>query len=128
MNYLKVEGYVPKLDTDGDIAFKVSGTSHYIRIYDGNDNGFCYLELFCLYNKENATLDRVAYTANNTNQSYKQVRVSYSQVDGTEGEFKILFETPSFISTGEEFNKLLPEYLECIDSASDHFFEIYDFE
>lgn len=39
IEYLREEGYVPKLDEDGDIVFKCEGRTYYV-ILDGNDEQF----------------------------------------------------------------------------------------
>lgn len=39
MEYLREEGYLPKLDEDGDIVFKCEGRTYYV-ILDGSDEQF----------------------------------------------------------------------------------------
>jgi hypothetical protein len=39
LEYLREEGYLPKLDEDGDIVFKCEGRTYYV-ILDGNDEQF----------------------------------------------------------------------------------------
>jgi hypothetical protein len=124
MEFLRVEGYVPSLDTDGDIAVKVAGTSHYIRIYDRLDSGLCYLELYCIYTVENTTLAEIAWAANEVNQTYRAVRVSYSPQEGVEGEYRAMFETPCYVADGSEFNRLFGDYIGGIDSSSDRLYAL----
>lgn len=45
MSFLQEEGYVPELETDGDIMFKKEGTKYYIEI-DKRDESPMYLKLF----------------------------------------------------------------------------------
>lgn len=122
MDYLKVEGYVPYLDEDKDVVFKAEGTSYYIHIYEATDTDFRYLELVCLFDVLDETLADVAAAANDININFKQVRVSYTEDE--EGGFTARFDTPAYITDPDEFNRLISEYIICIDEGSDRFFEI----
>lgn len=124
IDYLKVEGYLPTIDNDGDIALKASGNQYYIRIYDGLDSGFCYMELYSLYDVDGKEIEEVAAAINDTSRGFKMVRTSYYPDEEIDGKFKIIFETPCYVADGEQFNRLFAEYVDCIDEASDSFFEI----
>lgn len=122
--FLKVEGYVPDIDEDGDIHLKASGTNYYIRVYDALDSGFCYVELYCIYTVDDATLEKVAAAVNATIPVFKMVRASYSKDDEAEGRFRVLFETPCYVADADSFNRLFVEYVDCIDESSDRFYAI----
>ncbi len=122
MHHLKTEGYLPEEDDDGDISFKSSGDVHYIRIYDSDEGGFRYVELYCIYTAEDTTLERVARAVNATNGRVQYARVYYMTSEDEPGKFRILFETPCYITTADEFNGRLREFLKCIDVSSDRFY------
>jgi len=75
MEHLRQEGYVPSVDGDGDIQFKVSGDTYFI-IVDEND-----LQFFQVYMgfKMETIPPEIALTAvNYSNRSSKVVKVAFS--------------------------------------------------
>lgn len=124
MDFMKAEGYLPQEDADGDIGFKSSGDQHYVRVYDGDNGGFTYVELFCIYTTNDTTVDAVARAVNTVNGGYQMVRSTYVEVEDTPGKFRVLFETPCYITGADEFNSRLREFLSCIDGGSDRFYEV----
>jgi len=75
MEYLRHEGYVPSVDGDGDIQFKVAGDTYFI-IVDEND-----LQFFQVYMgfKMETILPEIALNAvNYSNRSSKVVKVAFS--------------------------------------------------
>lgn len=124
MEHLKAEGYLPEEDSDGDIKFKSSGDVHYVRVYDGDQGGFRYVELYCIYTAGETTTDRVARAVNTVNSTYQMVRTSYGETESEPGKFRVVFETPCYITSADEFNGRLREFLKCIDGGSDRFYEV----
>ena len=129
--YIENAGYSTRLE-DGDLYFEVSGTEYFVDFYDKDSEGWHYLELVCIYNVNDSQFDHVAAAANDVNQGYKQVRVSFefeqegaffAETPGF-GSFAVRFDTPAYVQSAEEFTKLLfTKYVDCIDQGSESFFE-----
>ena len=74
MDYLRFEGFMPEIDSDGDIRFKKEGTVFFVRI-DPNETSPMYVVLFSLYNKpSNYSIDVVKLASAELN-LYKGVKV-----------------------------------------------------
>lgn len=48
VQFLKTEGYMPEIDSDGDIKFKSEGSSYYV-IFDANETSPMYISLASVY-------------------------------------------------------------------------------
>ena len=120
-DHVKTEGYVPKIDDEGDITFKVSGTGYWIKVYDSDSDGYYYIEMACQYRVKDTTLPEVQYAVNETNGGYKLAKVFYIQREG--GEFSVRFEMSCFVTESAEFIKYFYRYLSCVASADSGFFE-----
>ena len=48
VSFLKTEGYMPEIDSDGDIKFKSEGSTYYV-IIDANESSPFYLSLVSIY-------------------------------------------------------------------------------
>jgi len=75
MEYLKQEGYLPSIDNDGDIQFKVSGNSYFI-IVDENDLQF--FQVYMGFKLDNVSVENALSAANYSNRSSKVVKVAFS--------------------------------------------------
>ena len=73
MNYLKVEGFMPEIDSDGDIRFKKEGTVFFVRV-DPDENSPMYVALFSLYNKPSNYSSDVVKLASAELNFYKGVK------------------------------------------------------
>lgn len=74
MSYLKSEGYMPEIDSDGDIKFKSQGDTFFVRI-DPNETSPMYVVLFSLYNKPSNYNIEVVKLATAELNFYKGVKV-----------------------------------------------------
>lgn len=73
-NFLKEEGFMPELDSDGDIKFKSEGGNYYINISKTNENPM-YVVLYAPFNcPENYTMETVFQATKQLN-FYKGVKV-----------------------------------------------------
>lgn len=79
ISYVKMEGYLPKLDSDGDIAFKHDGDSYWVQVssYDG---GY-YVTLMTMTSVEGHSITKVRKVMDDTVRGLKFVRM-YSSSDG----------------------------------------------
>jgi len=75
MEYLRQEGYMPSVDCDGDIHFKVSGNSYFI-IIDENDLQF--FQVYMGFKMETVSTENILAAANYSNRSSKVVKVTFS--------------------------------------------------
>jgi len=150
MEYLRNEGYVPTIDSDGDIAFKVTGSQFYIKFYDGERDKPVYLEFYALYRAGEGTSEcAVAAAVNHINTYYKMVRASYAEVEQPGGQsdesgeqsdgqsdesgeqagesggpnLRLCFETTCYTYDGSEFNRFVSTYVNCVEGGANAFFE-----
>lgn len=74
-NFLKEEGFVPEIDSDGDIKFKADGDIFYISIYKNNENPM-YVVLYKPFNyPKDYSVETVIMATKQLN-LYKGVKVS----------------------------------------------------
>ncbi|MCL2196875.1 MAG: YbjN domain-containing protein [Treponema sp.] len=79
VEYLRNEGYLPSVDPDGDIKFKVGGDNYYI-IVDENDLQF--FQIYMGFSLGAVTPEDALNAANLSNRRSKVVKVALSS-DGT---------------------------------------------
>jgi hypothetical protein len=75
MEYLRQEGYVPSVDGDGDVQFKVSGDTYFI-IVDENDLQF--FQVYMGFKMETISPEITLAAVNYSNRSSKVVKVAFS--------------------------------------------------
>jgi len=75
IDYLRQEGYVPAVDADGDIQFKVSGENYFI-IIDENDLQF--FQIYMGFSLGSTPLEDAMNAANYSNRHSKVAKVSIS--------------------------------------------------
>jgi len=75
MEHLRQEGYVPSIDTDGDILFKVSGDNFFI-IIDENDLQFFHI--YTGFSLGSVSAENALIAANYSNRRSKAAKVAIS--------------------------------------------------
>ena len=75
MDYLRQEGYVPSIDTDGDIQFKVAGDTYYIIV---DDRDLQFFQVYTGFKMDTVSQDAALSAANSSNRSSKVVKVAFS--------------------------------------------------
>ncbi|MCL2213605.1 MAG: hypothetical protein FWC06_00200 [Treponema sp.] len=75
MEHLRLEGYVPLIDIDGDIQFKVSGDNFFI-IVDENDLQF--FQIYTGFSIGSASAENALTAANYSNRRSKVAKVAVS--------------------------------------------------
>jgi hypothetical protein len=75
IDYLRQEGYLPSIDADGDILFKVSGNSYFI-IVDENDLQF--FQIYMGFSLGAVSTEDALNAANYSNRRSKVAKVSIS--------------------------------------------------
>lgn len=109
-NYLAEEGFVPKIDDDGDVAFKCEGRTYAILI-DKDDDTFFHLALPCFWSIENeaerAQVEQAALFAT----SRTKVAKVYPTKDNTVAAVEL------FCSPPEAFKTVFPRAMRALQSC-----------
>ncbi len=79
ISFVKAEGYMPKLDSDGDIAFKHDGDSYWVQA-SSYDDGY-YITVMTMTSVEGRNITTIRRAMDETARSLKFVRL-YSSPDG----------------------------------------------
>jgi hypothetical protein len=113
MDYLREEGYMPSIDEDGDILFKVAGDSYYI-IIDEDDLQF--FQIYMGLNLGSIPLQSALNAANYSNRRSKVAKV-YISTDGKRATIKIEL----LVNKPEDFKPLFSRGINLIRNAEDNF-------
>ena len=109
-NYLAEEGYLPKIDSDGDVAFKCEGRT-YVIIIDPDDDTFFHLSLPCFWSiaseSERARVEQAALYATSRTKVAKVYQVKDNTVAAVE----------MFCSPPETFKTVFPKALRALQSC-----------
>lgn len=117
-DFLKEEGYVPELDSDGDIRFKVEGNSYYV-IVNEIDNSPMFLTLYRGFNyDESYTKTKVESVALEVNK-YKGLKFmifdnSYS------------FNVEMYLVNAEHFRYTFYKHMKQMKNAQDELRSLID--
>ena len=111
MAFLAEEGYVPKLDSDGDITFKTEGVQYAVIISDSETNPM-YV---------------VLYNGYNYNETYNRASISpfVSEINLYKGlklylrENSFSFQCEMFVPDAEAFSKVFNRCLKIMKMADD---------
>lgn len=79
-SYVKTEGYMPRIDSDGDIAFKHDGDPYWVQV-SSYDDGY-YVTVMTATSVEGRSITKVRRAMDETMRGYKYVRL-YSSSDGS---------------------------------------------
>jgi hypothetical protein len=114
VNHLKAEGYLPEIDSDGDIKFKVSGDVYYIIVNDDDLRFFQMYELISISNEEHRrkALPAAQYATRRT----KGVKVYISENGNTA---TIAIEI--FVPKPEDYKGVFRRLLSVIEKADRDF-------
>lgn len=118
-NFLKLEGYVPSIDEDGDIEFKKEGSTYFVTVVD--DEAPFYVQ-FTYYLGMDDDIDQVAMlkAMNETNRDNRCIKCSIVDKD-------LLWITiESYDTTVAEFGKTYDLYLEHLSEGGVILAQAYD--
>ena len=118
VQYLQTEGYVPTVDDDGDILFKIEGSAYYISSEYDEDYGLYYIKLFINLYSDDVTMERALVSCNTINQGYKLIRCFAMQGTGEDAD-KIYYSisASSFVKSAKEFLQSYPWMLSCVQTG-----------
>ncbi|MBQ4279237.1 MAG: YbjN domain-containing protein [Rikenellaceae bacterium] len=116
--YLQAEGYVPTVDDDGDILFKIEGKAYYISSEYDEDYELYYIKLFMNLYSDDVTMERALVSCNAINQGYKLIRCyAVQDTGGTEGRIYYSVSAASFVKSAKEFLQSYPWMLSCVQTG-----------
>jgi len=116
MEHLRNEGYVPSVDVDGDIQFKVSGDNFFI-IIDENDLQF--FQVYMGFSLGAITRDEALGIANESNRISKTAKVS---VSSPESERLIISVTAELlVEDPRDFMPIFSRAVSLIRNAENNF-------
>jgi len=75
MEYLRQEGYVPTVDEDGDIQFKVAGDVYFIIL---NETDLQFFQIYTGFRMNSVPEEAVINAANSSNRNSKVVKIAFS--------------------------------------------------
>ena len=115
LEHLKVEGYVPHVDSDGDVAFKAEGRTYFIDCAEAGDLFYFRLAFPNFWSIEDEDERRRVDAA--AGQASREVRMAkiYPVNDDTWGSVEI------YVSSPQEFLKVFSRSLGCLQAAAQVF-------
>lgn len=116
LNYLKKEGYLPEIDSDGDVLFKKEGKSYFIDVEAQlEDPNYFRIILPNFWSIEN-DIERleVLVAADQVNSTIKIIKV-YTVKDNTWASAQI------FISNREDFQEFFPRLMSILSGGVELF-------
>jgi hypothetical protein len=118
IQYLREEGYLPSLDGDGDILFKVSGNNYFI-ILDENDfqNNLLFFRIYTGVSLGDFLPEDALAAANYINMHSKVAKV-YISTDGR----SIAINTELLLTNPQDFKAVLSRALSLMRFAESNFF------
>ena len=110
LNYLKQEGYMPSIDSDGDVKFKSQGDTYFVIASDYNDGW--YVKVMGLMGAEDVNVRAVLEACNATVAEYKFVRCYYRAKDAD-----IVYECAGYFTNIQQFKALFNNFMSILKSA-----------
>ena len=115
--FIAEEGYVPTIDSDGDIKFKKSGTTYYV-IVSKSDTKPMYVRLICSYDYGETTYTRAKISAKLVDVSrFKGVKLAL--YDNT-----YAYEADMYLTSSKAFTDAFEKLIEQIESLSERLGEL----
>lgn len=112
MSYLRNEGFAPKIDEDGDVAFKKEGDSYWIHIDDGDDDSF-YVEFHGpSLSLEDANKGLAMLACNHVNLNKKCVKAIMNKA-----KTSIIFTVEMFCESASDFTSVFYRCVRALDSG-----------
>lgn len=114
--YLRTEGYVPEIDSDGDIKFKKEGDIFFVSV-SKTDSSPYYVSLLSYYNYEKAlSKEKIAAALEELN-LWKGVKVVlFSDSFAIQGSM--------FVNNAEAFTSVMPKLLSIMRSVEQELAEL----
>lgn len=117
-NFLKVEGYMPEIDNDGDIKFKSQGKEFYFSVSESNTNPM-HVILFMYFSKPSGYSEECIIKAGSELNKQKGAKVVFF-----DDSFMIVSEM--FVRQSEAVLEAFYSMLENIEEVKDNFIDYCD--
>ena len=114
LEYLKIEGYVPKIDDDGDVMFKAEGRTYFIDVNEKDPQFFRLVFPFFWKIEDEEERTRAFQAANHANLETKVAKV-FVVNDDTWASVELFVEKP------EDFQPVFTRSLASIRASVDVF-------
>ncbi|MDE7161026.1 MAG: YbjN domain-containing protein [Muribaculaceae bacterium] len=118
LNFLKQEGYMPSIDSDGDVKFKSEGDTYFVIAHDYNDGW--YVKIMGLMGAEGVNTRAVLEACNATVAEYKFVRCYYRAQNSD-----IVYECAGYFTGIEQFKALFEDFMSILKNADSMLLEKY---
>jgi hypothetical protein len=128
MDFLKEEGYVPKIDDDdddGDITFKFEGDRYFIPV---DEKDLKYFRMYAVWKwecKDDGERTKLFKAASDTNLELKLVKTS---IGGEYGKETVITIIETLLNNEEDFKVNLSRWLAALKEAIDTFGELLEKE
>lgn len=117
LSYLRSEGYLPEIDSDGDIKFKKEGHVYYVSL--DNYSGMVYVDTFHMMDIEDSSILKVRIAADKAQSAYKFIKCD---IDGNVLFFKVSLP----IKTINDYKDMFDNILRVISLAKEKCIEEYN--
>lgn len=114
ISYLKAEGYMPKIDSDGDVAFKHDGDSYWVQVSD-YDDGY-YVTVMTETSVKDRSLVKVRKAMDETARGLKFVRL-YTHAD----ESVVKVSCSWYCISVADFKRMFSNALTVVSTADSRF-------
>ncbi len=118
ISFVKAEGYMPKLDSDGDIAFKHDGDSYWIQS-SSYDDGY-YVTVMTMTSVEGENINTIRKAMDDTARGLKFVRL-YSSPDAKVVTISYSWYCISIV----DFKRMFSNALSVVSTADFRFIKNY---
>jgi hypothetical protein len=120
LSFLREEGYVPHIDSDGWIQFKSEGETYWVRIYDGSPF-FAILQRSGYKLGDDGGLNRAASlrACNDVNATLNAVKLYCT-------EKSVLFVIEQYVRSSEDFKYVFYKILKILTASDSKFTEKYN--
>lgn len=116
-SYLQSQGYVPSIDSDNDITFKVEGRNYYITC-DNYDDGV-YVNFYSLLGTEGSPASAVRRAAAEAQKSLKYLRIDMY-------DNRIAMKVVGYVDSSWEFTRMFSNYLDVLQTGRSRVLEYYE--
>lgn len=123
MEYLTEEGYAPRVDEDGDLTYKIEGSSYYIFVDWEVDNQDYYITVARFLYTTETSVGTAAYACNRITRNYKIVQCFYRTHEDSD-QISYTVSASCFADTAEDFLRVYPRLLSCVKAANSKLVEL----
>lgn len=122
MHFLREEGYLPKLDEDGDVVFKIQGASYCI-VLEGQSDGSIFMNVMTRYGTDQ-TYEKILEGCNAMNALKRVTKfIAQKEEDGNVA-YQITYE--SFCNPTDDFTQLLRDAIALLPACVSEFISEYE--